>query len=148
MKVELGVDDRAYQVRVINSNRLDNRPASETEEEASTQIRTDSLWVEEIKKGQMDSEVTTFKVEAGATYFMRYVIHEKRLYYLSGKDEEIRLRLYVPKGLSAEILEQCHERMGHMGIVKTCDLVGRTYWPELYGEVTIYIWGWDMPDPE
>lgn len=35
-----------------------------------------------------------------------------------------------------------------MAIDKTCDLVGRTYWPGLYGEVTIYIWGWGMPDPE
>ena len=40
------------------------------------------------------------------------------LYYLSGADDEPRMRMFVPKALRTEILEQCHEKMGHMGIDK------------------------------
>lgn len=68
----------------------------------------------------------TPQVEAGET--SKYVIHKEQLYYLSGKDEEIKLRLYIPKGLRAKILEQYHKRMGRIVIDKTCVLVGRTYY--------------------
>lgn len=53
-----------------------------------------------------------------------YVVHDAILYYISGKDVGIRLRLFEPIGLRAEILKQCHERMGHMGVAKTYDLIG------------------------
>lgn len=61
------------------------------------------------------------------------------LYYLSRKVEEVGLRLFVSIGRTAEILEQCHEKMGHMGIDKTYDLMEKTYWPRLYNEVTKYV---------
>lgn len=88
---------------------------------------TNPHWIEEIEKCQVDSEVATFKakVEAGET--TKYAVHEVKLYYLSGKkNEEMRLRLYVPRVLRAEILGQCHDKLSHKGINKICDLVGRT----------------------
>ena len=50
------------------------------------------------------------------------------------------MRMFVPKALRTEILEQCHEKMGHMGIDKTHELIGRRYyWPKLYAEVAAYV---------
>lgn len=48
----------------------------------------------------------------------KYTIHGGRLYYLSGRDEEVRPRLYVPKDLRLEILEQYHEWLGHTGLIR------------------------------
>lgn len=46
--------------------------------------------------------------------------------------KEIRLRLYVPRSLRAEMLVPCHDKLCHMEIDKTCDQVGRHYyWLEL-----------------
>ena len=78
------------------------------------------------------------KVEAEKA--QKYLIYEDILYYLSGAGEEPRMRMFVPKALRTEILEQCHEKMGHMGINKTHELISRRYyWPKLYAEVTAYV---------
>lgn len=133
VRVEPGVDERTYQISVIKSNRLGNRPVLETETEETTQVVTEPHWMEEIKD-QEDSEIAALRamVEAGET--TKYALHEGRLYYLSGKDEEVR---FVGKGLRAEILGEYHEGLGHMEIDDTCDLVGRTYyWTGLYNEIT------------
>lgn len=37
----------------------------------------------------------------------------------SGRDEEVKPRLYVLKDLRLEISEQCREKLEHMGIDKT-----------------------------
>lgn len=84
--------------------------------------------MEEIKKGQEDSEIVALGVKVKAGETSRYAMHDGMLYCLSGRDEEIRLRLYVLMELRAEILEQIHEKLGPMGIDKTCDLMGRTYY--------------------
>lgn len=57
VRVELGVDDRAYQTGVINSNRLKDHPVLETEED--TWVVTDPHWTEEIEKGQVDSKLVS-----------------------------------------------------------------------------------------
>lgn len=140
VKVEQGVDDKAYRIGVINFNKLKDHPRLESDEEGDAQMMTDPYWTEGIEKEQADSEIAALreKVEAGET--TKYAIIEERLYYLSGRDEEVKPKLYVPKSLRPEILEQCHERLGHMGTDRTYDLIGRKYyWPKLYGEVTNYV---------
>lgn len=142
MRVEIGVDKRAYQIGVINSHRLNDRPVLETDEEENIQVKTDPQWIEQVGKEQVDKEIATIreKVEAGET--SKSTIHEGKLYYLSGRDEEIRSRLYIPKTLRLKILEHCHEKLGYMGIVKSHEIIGRNYyWPMLYNEVTDYVNG-------
>lgn len=60
--------------------------------------------------------------------------------YMKGgteRDEEVKLRLYVPKDLRLEISEQCLEKLDHMGIDK--NLIGwNYYWLRLYSEVTMF----------
>lgn len=80
--------------------------------------------------------------DAEAGKARKLIVHGDVLYYLSGAEEEPRLRMVVPRALRREILVQCHERMGHMGIDKTHELIGRKYyWPKLYVEVTEYVNG-------
>lgn len=41
MRVEIGVDKRAYQIGVINFHRLNDHPVLETDEEENIQVITD-----------------------------------------------------------------------------------------------------------
>ena len=135
--LEPGVDDRAYQV---NAHTLENRPGLEKDKAEELVTLSDPHWREVIESGQKGKELLDLrkKVEAGKA--PKYVIYEDILYYLSGADDEPRMRMFVQKALRTEILEQCHEKMGHMGIDKTHELIGRRYyWPKLYAEVTAYV---------
>lgn len=82
MRVELKVDDKAYQIRVIDSNMLGDCPVWETDVEESTQVMTDSHWMEEIEKCQVDSEIEAFREKVEARETSKYMIHEKRLLFL------------------------------------------------------------------
>lgn len=53
--------------------------------------------MEEIKKSQEYREIPVLKVRVGTGETTKYAVHQWRLYYQSGRDEEVRLRLYVPK---------------------------------------------------
>ena len=137
-----GVDDRAYQVNVLNAHTLGNRPFSLEEDQTEEFVTlSDPHWREVIESGQRDEEILALrkkKVQAGKA--QKYLIYEDILYYLSGTEEEPRMRMFVPKTLRTEILEQCHEKMGHMSINKTQELIGRRYhWPKLYADVTAYV---------
>lgn len=111
----------------------------EADEEETVRPITDPQWLEQVEEEQVDREIADIReVEAGET--SKFMIHEGKLYYLSGRDEETRSRLYIPKGLRPKILEHCHEKVGHMGIDKTHEMIGRNYyWPGLYKEVADYV---------
>ena len=120
--LEPGVDDRAHQVNLLNAHTIGNRPSLEENQTEDFVTLSDPHWRGVIESSQKDKEVLALrkKVEAGKA--QKYLIYEDIL-YLSGAEEEPRLRMFVPKALRTEILEQCHE-MGHMGIEKTHELIG------------------------
>ena len=61
------------------------------------------------------------------------------LYYLSGKDEEVSLKMVTPEKLRFEILDQCHRKLGHIGIDKMYALIMKNYyWPKLFNDVVDY----------
>lgn len=75
----------------------------ETDDEENTQVIGDPDCFEETKEEQVDTEIAALrkKVKLGET--SKYVIQEGKLYYLSGRDDQIRSKLYVPRGLILEI---------------------------------------------
>ena len=86
-----------------------------------------------VRQSQGDSDITALRsrVEAGNTY--KYVLQGDVLYYLSGKDEEVSLKMVIPEKLRFEIFDQCHRKLGHMGIEKKYGLIMRNYyWPMLF----------------
>lgn len=123
--VGLRVDDRAYLIGVIYCNCLKKRRVLETDKDKDIQVVTDSIWTDEIEREHEDTEITALRererIDEGET--SRYTLHEVGLYYLSGRDKEVRLRLCVP----GDIFKKCHEKLGHIGIEKTYDLIRRNY---------------------
>lgn len=68
VRLESGVNDRVYQVKVIISHTLSKRPVWEAEDGEAEVIR-DSHWEAIIEKNQEDSEISSLrsKVETGTT---------------------------------------------------------------------------------
>ena len=93
------MDDRAYQVNVLNAHTLKNRPSLEEDKAEGFATLSDPHWRKVIESGQKGKELLDLrkKVEAGKA--PKYLIYEDILYYLSGADEEPRMRMFVPKAL-------------------------------------------------
>ena len=62
------------------------------------------------------------------------------MYYLAGKDEEVSLKMVIPEKLRSDVLDQCHRKLGHMGIEKMYGLMMRNYfWPKLFNDVVDHV---------
>ena len=99
---------------------------------------TDPHWTDIVRQSQGDSGIVAFRsrVEAGNT--SKYVLQGDILYYLAGKDEEVSLKMVIPE--KSEVLDQCHRKLGHMGIEKTYGLIMRNYyWPKLFNDVLDHV---------
>ena len=58
------------------------------------------------------------------------------LYYLSKSDSDPIIRLYNLSHLKQLVIEQYHDKNGHMGIAKTYNSIkGKYYWPYMYKEL-------------
>ena len=55
---------------------------------------------------------------------------------LSKSDSDPIIRLYIPSHLKQLVIEQYHDKNGHMGIEKTYNSIkGKYYWPNMYKEL-------------
>ena len=134
------MDDKAFQINVINSHRLEGRPTREDQGVGESETIMDPHWTDIVRQSQGDSDITALRsrVEAGNT--SKYVLQGDILYYLAGKDEEVSLKMVIPEKLRSEVLDQCHRKLGHMGIEKTYGLIMRNYyWPKLFNDVTDHV---------
>ena len=104
---ETEIDDKSYQINVINSHRLHHR-----------QSLGDLVSLEEIPKSEMprlgehqeDEEIKALKktIESGKdskAFLEKYMVQDGLLYYLSDWDEEVRPRLYIPKMIREDLLK-------------------------------------------
>ena len=88
-----------------------------------------------LREYQEDEEIKALKSwgKASKAVLEKYMVQDGLVYYLSNRDEAVQLRLYIPKLIREDLLKQIHDDMGHMGVDKTYELIGRKYfWPGLY----------------
>ena len=130
---------------MINSHQIEKGPSAD-DVTCHAPNATEQHHLRELDgEYQIDEEIRTLKeaIEAGKAAeacASRYLVQDDRLYYIFNKDEEARPRLYVPHALQNNILERCHDAIGHTGIDKTYVLISRKYyWPSLYKQVTTYV---------
>ena len=59
----------------------------------------------------------------------KYIILDNILYYLSKSDSDPIIRLYIPSHLKQLVIEQYHDKNGHISIEKMYDSIkGKYYW--------------------
>ena len=126
---ETEIDDKSYQINVINLLRLHHR-----------QGLGDLGTLEEMPKSEMprlgeyleDEEIKALKRtidsgKASKAFLEKYMAQDRLLYHLSDRNEKVRLRLYIPKLIREDQLKQIHDDVGHMGVDKIYKLIGRKY---------------------
>ena len=139
------VDDKAYQINVLNSHNLEYRLKLDVVETKMEEGNSQGFQEPLAGNNQEDEEIQAIKetLESGnvpKTWTDIYLVQDGLVYNLFGKDEDIRPRLYVSKIIRVHILKECHDNMGHLGIDKTHDLISRKYyWPGLYKKINKYI---------
>ena len=70
----------------------------------------------------------------------QFMVIDDVLYFISKPDLDPEIRLFVPKHLRSEIIEQYHDKNGHQGIDKSFDSVRKKYyWANLYKELYTYV---------
>ena len=139
------VDDRTYQINVINSNRFDPKEFAEyklpqTPDEpgpARPSIGNHDMIMEQ----EADTEIMRLRKriyngQASKSEGSKFMIDAGVLYYISNPEDEPTVRLYVPKHLQRQVLQQFHDQNGHMGREKTFQTIKkRYYWPGLFKDV-------------
>ncbi|CAC5422638.1 unnamed protein product [Mytilus coruscus] len=70
----------------------------------------------------------------------KYIIIDDILYYISNVDNDPIIRLYIPSHIKQAVVEQYHDKNGHMGIDKTFDSIRQKYfWPNMFKELYNYV---------
>ena len=140
------VDERAFQVNVINSNKFNpkdfaaHKPQgkSDSKEYDRPTIRDFDMAIEQ----KTDEELSRLRKrldtgKASKSEQMKHMIDQDIVYYISQPEDDPIIRLYVPEHLRQLVLEQFHTLNGHMGIDKTFHSIKRKYyWPGLFKDVT------------
>ena len=143
------VDDRAYGINAINSNRLNPGEFAsykDNQEENRPEFKRPTMeGFNIIAEQESDEEIVSLKKrvnneKASKLEQKKFIILEGVLYYLSQPEEEPILRLYVPSHLRHEVMLQYHDKNGHLGIEKTFQAIRQKYfWPCLFREVVGYV---------
>ena len=101
-------------------------------------IKSYKLYSRKIKKG--DSSVTkTLLRMKGQLKLIKGVLYRKTILDNSA-ERKPRLQLILPKHLTKNVLNGCHDQVGYQGIVRTLSLLReRFYWPGMHKETTWYV---------
>lgn len=117
------VYDKTYQINVLNSHRLRDRPEwSDSEEDGKEESSMLKESIENYKELRSYKEVVESEGLADVKA-NKYQSIRDLLYYASSKGKSSRMELYVLKGPQSQMLEQCYEKMRHIGIDKTIELI-------------------------
>ncbi|MCG8033371.1 MAG: DDE-type integrase/transposase/recombinase [Candidatus Thiodiazotropha taylori] len=144
---EPDINDKAYQINALNSNRFDPRefascklppsdsaikPTLGAEVDMATEQSKDALVMELIIGLQQD--------KLSKSVQKRHIVMDNVLYYISNADSDPVLRLYIPEHLQDSVIKQYHDWNGHMGLDKTYDTMKQKYyWPNMYKDIYTYV---------
>ncbi|BFZ20640.1 hypothetical protein BsWGS_23679 [Bradybaena similaris] len=130
------ISDKALQINVLNSNQFTPRDYAgykppEPESLVPPSLIAYDMIAEQGKDGDIDKIKRTLagNTASKATH-ASFMVIDGVVYYISSPDDEPHLRLYIPKHLQPQALNQYHEENGHMGTDKTYSAIrSKYYWP-------------------
>lgn len=65
---------------------------------------------------------------------------EHKQFELRNQKHKNKILFYVPYSRESQIIKNCHDHLGHLGVEKTSDYISRSYWfPNLQKKVKLYI---------
>jgi hypothetical protein len=79
------------------------------------------------------------KDKAPAASKNKHILIEDALYYILDVNGDPMVRLYIPSHIKQAVVEQYHDKNGHMGIYKTFEATrNKYYWPNMFKEIYAY----------
>ena len=140
------VNDNTYEIGVINSNQIDPKQLASCDHPPGVQQEnTTNDEFDAVGEQGKDPAINAVKQKlesktADRNTYSNFMIVEDKVYFISEKNEDVRLRLYVPVQLQEQVLKQFHDDLGHMGIDKVyANLRLKYYWPNMYKNVYAYV---------
>ncbi|VDI78046.1 Hypothetical predicted protein [Mytilus galloprovincialis] len=142
------ISDNTYEVNVINSNRFhftdyanNDKLVEDIPEKENFQFKEFDMSIEQMKDKtlrELKEQLVGDKVPEAVQN--KYIIIDDILYYISNVDNDPIIRLYIPSHIKQAVVEQYHDKNGHMGIDKTFDSIRQKYfWPNMFKELYNYV---------
>ncbi|VDI50167.1 Hypothetical predicted protein [Mytilus galloprovincialis] len=133
------ISDNTYEINVINSNRFhftdyanNDKLVEDIPEKENFQFKEFDMSIEQMKDKtlrELKEQLVGDKVPEAVQN--KYIIIDDILYYISNVDNDPIIRLYIPSHIKQAVVEQYHDKNGHMGIDKTFDSIRQKYfWPK------------------
>ena len=91
------MDNKTFQINVINSYRLEGRPTWEDQGVSESETITDPYWTDIVRLSQGDSDIAALRSRVEAENTSKYILQGDILCYLAGKDEEVSLKMVIPE---------------------------------------------------
>ncbi|CAC5402494.1 unnamed protein product [Mytilus coruscus] len=125
------ISDNTYEINVINSNRFhftdyanNDKLVEDIPEKENFQFEEFDMSIEQVKDKtlrELKEQLVSDKVPEAVQN--KYIIIDDILYYISNVDNDPIIRLYIPSHIKQAVVEQYHDKNGHMGIDKTFDSI-------------------------
>ncbi|CAC5387939.1 unnamed protein product [Mytilus coruscus] len=142
------ISDNTYEINVINSNRFhftdyanNDKLVEDIPEKENFQFEEFDMSIEQVKDKtlrELKEQLVSDKVPEAVQN--KYIIIDDILYYISNVDNDPIIRLYIPSHIKQAVVEQYHDKNGHMGIDKTFDSIRQKYfWPNMFKELYNYV---------
>jgi transposase InsO family protein/predicted aspartyl protease len=147
---EPDIDDRAFEINTLNSNEFNPKDYASCQVDPPGDIVKPKVGllteIDMKEKQNADEKIGKLKKSlhkgtANKTEYKHHMEVEGLLYYLSQPDsDEPRLRLYIPGELEQTVIEQFHDRLGHMALDKTYDSIAKKYFfSNMYKKINSHI---------
>lgn len=145
---EPDITDKAYEIGIINSNRINPKQFVNCQVEKPEILDQDRPTLDDldmVKEQSQDAEIVDImnQINQGQgtkAFQQRHIILDNILYYISDPDCNPILRLFIPANLRKQVKQEFHEAMGHAGIDRayaTAKL--RYYWPNMFKDISEHV---------
>ena len=144
----LDINDNTYEINVINSSalkprsRIDkNMVVDDISEKTDFQFQNINMSEEQEKDSKVQElKDQILKDKAPAASKNKHILIEDALYYILDVNGDPMVRLYIPSHIKQAVVEQYHDKNGHMGIYKTFEAIrNKYYWPNMFKEIYAYV---------
>ena len=144
----LDINDNTYEINVINSSalkprsRIDkNMVVDDISEKTDFQFQNINMSEEQEKDSKVQElKDQILKDKAPATSKNKHILIEDALYYILDVNGDPMVRLYIPSHIKQAVVEQYHDKNGHMGIYKTFEAIrNKYYWPNMFKDSYAYV---------
>ena len=142
------INDNNYEINVIDYSALKprshigkNMVVDDIPDKTDFQFQDFNMNIEQEKDLTLQElKNQILRDKAPAAIKNKHILIENALYYISDVNGDPMVRLYIPSHIKQTVVEQYHDKNGHMGIDKTFEAVrNKYYWPNMFKEIYAYV---------